>query len=189
MEMQAGFLKRQRKGGGGAGRGTLPHRGILCFQPGPVQLLRQLSCGPWALWGRECLLPALTWSLLAPLRVPTVPVKNLTGSSPVNPALAGEDGAAAGAGSPGTGGQTAPVGRDLGSSWGPGCCWFSSLPFVTSLRRDHGDPHERGRAARVPDPAPQAGAAPPARQQERDPVHPRHLPLLPQDHQETGQEG
>ncbi|KFW82809.1 E3 ubiquitin-protein ligase DTX4, partial [Manacus vitellinus] len=33
--------------------------------------------------------PLLTWSLLAPLRVPTVPVKNLTGSSPVNPALAG----------------------------------------------------------------------------------------------------
>ncbi|NWI78603.1 DTX4 ligase, partial [Dryoscopus gambensis] len=79
----------RRLGGGGAGRGTLPHRGILCFQPGPVQLLRQLLCGPWALWGRGCLLPVLTWSLLAPLRVPTVPVKNLTGSSPVNPALAG----------------------------------------------------------------------------------------------------
>ncbi|NXY11518.1 DTX4 ligase, partial [Pteruthius melanotis] len=44
---------------------------------------------PWAQWGRGCLLPLLTWSLLAPLRVPTVPVKNLTGSSPVNPALAG----------------------------------------------------------------------------------------------------
>ncbi|XP_030917361.1 E3 ubiquitin-protein ligase DTX4 [Geospiza fortis] len=57
--------------------------------PGPVQLLRQLLCGPWAPWGCGCLLPVLTWSVLAPLRVPTVPVKNLTGSSPVNPALAG----------------------------------------------------------------------------------------------------
>ncbi|NWV03685.1 DTX4 ligase, partial [Ptilonorhynchus violaceus] len=40
--------------------------------------------GPWVppTW-------VLIQSLLAPLRVPTVPVKNLTGSSPVNPALAG----------------------------------------------------------------------------------------------------
>ncbi|NXI24680.1 DTX4 ligase, partial [Sterrhoptilus dennistouni] len=88
-ESPKGRGKRARKGGGGAGRGTLPHRGILCFQPGPVQLLRQLLCGPWALWGCGCLLPVLMWSLLAPFRVPTVPVKNLTGSSPVNPALAG----------------------------------------------------------------------------------------------------
>lgn len=49
--------------------------------------------GPWGLQGLGCLPLALMWSLLAPHRVPTVPVKNLTGSSPVNPALAGEDGA------------------------------------------------------------------------------------------------
>lgn len=171
----------------GQGGARCPIGGFSVSSQGLCSCSGNCRVGPVGTW--VPILPALTWSLLAPLRVPTVPVKNLTGSSPVNPALAGEDGAAAGAGSPGTGGQAAPVGRDLGSIWGPGCCWFSSVPFVTSLRRDHGDPHERGRAARVPDPAPQAGAAPPARQQERDPVHPRHLPLLPQDHQETGQEG
>uniref|UniRef100_A0A8B9Z7B2 E3 ubiquitin-protein ligase n=1 Tax=Buteo japonicus TaxID=224669 RepID=A0A8B9Z7B2_9AVES len=45
--------------------------------------------GPWGMQGLGCLPLALMWSLLAPHRVPTVPVKNLTGSSPVNPALAG----------------------------------------------------------------------------------------------------
>uniref|UniRef100_A0A8C9N4F2 E3 ubiquitin-protein ligase n=1 Tax=Serinus canaria TaxID=9135 RepID=A0A8C9N4F2_SERCA len=73
----------------GQGGARCPVGGFSFFQPGPVQLLRQLLSGPWALWGCGCLLPVLTWSVLAPLRVPTVPVKNLTGSSPVNPALAG----------------------------------------------------------------------------------------------------
>lgn len=63
------------------------------------------SQGPCSCSGNYCVAPGgfgnwvpatLMWSLLAPCRVPTVPVKNLTGSSPVNPALAGEDGAAAG---------------------------------------------------------------------------------------------
>lgn len=102
----------------------MPHRGILSFQPGPVQLLRQLLRGPWALRGRGCLLPVLMWSLLAPLRVPTVPVKNLTGSSPVNPALAGEDGAAAGAGSPRAGDQQPPWGRFWGASVSRGVADF-----------------------------------------------------------------
>ncbi|NWR24099.1 DTX4 ligase, partial [Emberiza fucata] len=110
-----------QKGGGGAGRGTLPLSGDSLFPPRAYAVAQQLLCGPWALWGRGCLLPVLTWSVLAPLRVPTVPVKNLTGSSPVNPALAGEDGAAAGAASPRVGGQAAPVGQVLGSLWVSGC--------------------------------------------------------------------
>lgn len=80
--------------------------------------------GPWGMQGLGCLPLALMWSLLAPHRVPTVPVKNLTGSSPVNPALAGEDGAAveqlvpAGAGLPR--GESAPVGVFCGNIWGLG---------------------------------------------------------------------
>nr|XP_021151602.1 E3 ubiquitin-protein ligase DTX4 [Columba livia] len=63
-----------------------------CTCPQCLLLLRQpLSSPHWprGLQGSGCLSLALTWSLLAPCRVPTVPVKNLTGSSPVNPALAG----------------------------------------------------------------------------------------------------
>lgn len=83
--------------------------------------------GPVGTW--VPILPALTWSLLAPLRVPTVPVKNLTGSSPVNPALAGEEGAAAGAGSPGTGGTNSPSGAGFGEHLGFGV----SLVFLGAI--------------------------------------------------------
>lgn len=120
-------------------------------------------------------------------------MKNLNGSSPVNPALAGEDEAAAGqpvllpVAFPG--GQVSPRGLVFGKA---AVVWShagSSVHFPTPLPRDHRDPDERGWAARLPDTAPQAGTAPPARQQKRDPVHPWHLPHLPQDHKEAGQEG
>lgn len=173
----------------------MPRRGSLCFQPEPVQLLRQpLSSPHWprGLQGSGCLSLALTWSLLAPCRVPTVPVKNLTGSSPVNPALAGEDGAAVGHPTPaGAGllGGTCSSGVVFGGTswvWGDAC---SSMSFLTPSSRDHRDPDERSWAASLPDTSPQAGAASPTCQQKRDPVHPWYLPHLSQDHQETGQEG
>lgn len=44
-ETQAGFLKSRRKGSGGAGGAPCPPWGILSFQPGPAQLLRQLLSG------------------------------------------------------------------------------------------------------------------------------------------------
>lgn len=80
-----------------------------------------------ALVGCGCLSLALTWSLLAPCRVPTVPVKNLTGSSPVNPALAGEDGAAAG--------RPVPTGAGLhGWQVSPsGLVWGEHLGFGVTL--------------------------------------------------------
>lgn len=99
--------------------------------------------GPWGLQGLGCLPLALMWSLLAPHRVPTVPVKNLTGSSPVNPALAGEDGAAvgqlvpAGAGLPR--GESAPVGCFLRKYLGfgvmlvPQCHFKPPRPGITGI--------------------------------------------------------
>lgn len=59
METQAGFLKSKRKGGGGGGGARRPVGGILCFQPGPVQLLRQLLSGPfWPLGAVGTWVPA-----------------------------------------------------------------------------------------------------------------------------------
>lgn len=95
--------------------------------------------------GTGCLPPALMWFLLAPCRVPTVPVKNLTGSSPVNPALAGEDGAAAGclvpmgAGLLGGGGGLALAGCFLGEHLGfgvtlvPQCHFEPPCPGITGI--------------------------------------------------------
>lgn len=82
LEMQAEFLKSERKGGSRAG-GT-----------GPGGEFSPSSQGPLGCSGNCCLVraagPHLVLCFLC--RVPTVPVKNLNGSSPVNPALAGEDG-------------------------------------------------------------------------------------------------
>lgn len=82
LEMQAEFLKSERKGGSRVG-GT-----------GPGGEFSPSSQGPLGCSGNCCLVraagPHLVLCFLC--RVPTVPVKNLNGSSPVNPALAGEDG-------------------------------------------------------------------------------------------------
>ncbi|NWV99436.1 DTX4 ligase, partial [Machaerirhynchus nigripectus] len=77
--------KRQRWGR----EGHVAPSGDSLFPARACAVAQATLVWPRALRGRGCLLPVLTWSLLAPLRVPTVPVKNLTGSSPVNPALAG----------------------------------------------------------------------------------------------------
>lgn len=82
LETQAEFLKSDRKGGSRAGGTGLGGE----FSPSSQGLLGCLGncCLVWAVS------PDAVLCFLC--RVPTVPVKNLNGSSPVNPALAGEDG-------------------------------------------------------------------------------------------------
>lgn len=56
----------------------------------PLTLWDSQHCGPFPAC-RKCDVSALCFC-----RVPTVPVKNLSGSSPVNPALAGKEAPAEG---------------------------------------------------------------------------------------------
>lgn len=99
--------------------------------------------------------------------VPTVPVKNLNGSSPVHPALAGKN-------------LRMPTSEKAGP--------FPPQTVFLFSSRDHWNPDECCRSARVSDPASETGPAPPTRQQERHQTRARLQPLLQKNYQETGSE-
>jgi len=131
-------------------------------QQDPVSPGRTL---PWgrAVGGGDAASAAEPLPLPSPRRVPALPVKNLNGTGPVHPALAGKGGPATGRASPR--GDTGELGGRKAGWMAVG--WTDGRTAPLARRRDDGHPPVCRRAARLPDPCPQARPAPAARQQER----------------------
>lgn len=110
-------------------------------------------------------------------RVPTVPVKNLNGSSPVHPALAGKYP------------HTELTFKGLNMLNRESAISSSAsikTPLCFAVFRHHRDSDECSRTSCVPDQTSKAGASPTTCQQERHQAGAWSGPLLQEDHQETG---